>query len=196
MPPMPAALTAAAQLGAGLFAFTFLEYAHHRWGGHTRALGRRLLASHREHHRDPIEGGVSYPTKLRQRAPLVGGLSLVFALALAPALGLGGAGFVVAGLLAGYLYSEWFHHRMHHAAPRGPVGRYLWRHHYVHHFVDATKNYGFTSPLWDLLLFTYRSEAELTLPARLLCASWPEGVPGFHVRGRRDEAGRGHERAC
>ena len=34
-------------------------------------MGERVLRSHREHHRGPFEGGVTYPEKLRQRASLV-----------------------------------------------------------------------------------------------------------------------------
>jgi len=173
-------------LAAGLLLYTFVEYAHHRWGGHTTWL-RSLRRSHGAHHRDPQEGGVRFTTKLVERAPLVAKLMLLFGAAFALVLPLAHAGVVLAGLLGGYLYSEWFHHRMHHVWPRTAVGRFLWRHHYIHHFVDGHVNYGFTSPLWDIVLFTWRREPSVAVPAHRV-PDPDRSVVGIEVRARRARA--------
>jgi dihydroceramide fatty acyl 2-hydroxylase len=153
---MTSLLATAADVLAGVLGMSFIEYAHHRWGGHATWMGRRVLESHGAHHRDPREGGVTYAQKLRQRLPLVVGVTSVLVAALWPAAGGAHAGRIALGLLGGYAYTEWYHHRMHHRAARGRFGRWMRRHHYVHHFVDARVNFGFTTPLWDWLLGTAR----------------------------------------
>ena len=168
--------------GVGVLAYGFIEYAHHRWGGHTRWLVA-LRASHLAHHRDPQEGGVTFREKIAERAPLVGKVLAGFAVVCLVLFSVPVAGAILAGMLGGYLHSEWFHHRMHHRWPGNAVGRFLWRHHYVHHFVDGTVNYGFTSPIWDLLLGTYRHVNEVQVPTRLV-PPMTEAVDGIEPRSR------------
>ena len=167
----------AASFVLGGFVFSFIEYAHHRYGGHSGAMGSRIRASHKAHHRDPMEGGVTYPTKLRQRIPLVALGSAIVGLIALPA-GVIHSACVTGGAIAAYAYSEWFHHRMHHRAPRNRFERWMWRYHYVHHFRDPRTNYGFTSPLWDFVLGTARVERSVRVPASRI-PEWNEAIPGF-----------------
>ncbi|MEM7151931.1 MAG: sterol desaturase family protein [Myxococcota bacterium] len=148
----------------GVLGFTFIEYVHHRHGGHLRKMGPRVLSSHRDHHADPLDGGATYVDKLRYRAPLVLGVLVVLAVPALALLGAWAGSWLSAGLLSGYLYSEWFHNRMHHVPPRGPWARFMARYHYVHHFVDPSVNYGFTSPLWDFVFGTAKLEAKVSVP--------------------------------
>lgn len=178
--------TLLAGLVLGLFGYSFIEYAHHRWGGHTR-WSPRLRRSHQAHHQDPREGGVRLVEKYRQRAPLVLLVGVLLGMPIALLLPSALALSTFVGLLTGYAYSEWFHHRMHHARPRSAVARWLWRYHYVHHFVDPTVNHGFTSPLWDLILRTYRPMDHVAIP-RKLAPPWTEDVPGFSIRSSRSVA--------
>lgn len=173
--------------GGGVVYYSLIEYVHHRNGGHLRAFGARLMASHQAHHRDPPEGGVRLLEKYRQRAPLVLLLSVLLG---GPFLGLlwplrdgllPGVS-VIAGLLAGYAWSEGFHHTMHHRCPRNRLERWLWRHHYVHHFVDPRVNYGFTSPLWDWVFRTSVQHPVVRCPGRLVPAGI-DSVEGFTLRG-------------
>ncbi|MCA9562914.1 MAG: sterol desaturase family protein [Myxococcales bacterium] len=159
-------MSAVLWFGLGVLGYTFIEYGHHRWGGHEKLMGQRILDSHRYHHRDPKEGGVSYPTKLAQRAPLVIGVAGTLGAIFMLALGFRAGGLITAGLVSGYGYSEWFHHRMHHRPPKGVVARWMWKHHYVHHFVDPSVNYGFTSPLWDYVFFTRRDVDSVPVPEK------------------------------
>jgi sterol desaturase/sphingolipid hydroxylase (fatty acid hydroxylase superfamily) len=175
-------LYAVLDLSLGLFLYSFVEYAHHRWGGHTAWLPS-LRHSHQEHHRDPQEGGVTFGTKLRERLGLVVKALTVFAVVLFAALPWPHASIVLTGLLAGYGYSEWFHHQMHHHWPTTAVGRFLWRHHYVHHFIDGRVNYGFTSPFWDLALGTLRVMPTVQVPGRRVPPQpYP---PGISIRTRK-----------
>ncbi len=148
----------------GLLCFSFLEYVHHRHAGHLRWFGRRLFDAHMAHHRDPREGGVSFPEKMRQRAPLVVVLSVALFLLAWPWGGVAHAVVFTKAAVLGYVYSEWFHHTMHHRAPRTRFERWMWLHHYAHHFADANANYGFTSPLWDYVFGTRNNITRVVVP--------------------------------
>jgi len=58
--------------------------------------------------------------------------------------------------------------REHVTAGVGLHGRWARRHHFYHHFDDARFNHGVTSPLWDLLMGTYRTAEVITIPPRLM----------------------------
>ncbi len=171
---------------AGVLTFSLIEYVHHRDGGHFKKMGEEVFRSHQNHHLDPMEGGVSFPEKLRQRAPLVGKVGAAMGAVLTPVMGTRRAGWFLGGVVAGYTYSEWFHHTMHHRAPQNPTEEWLWRYHYIHHFRDSKVNYGFTSPLWDYAFGTARQDEEVTVPKSKIPESWPEeSVPGIRVRGKK-----------
>ncbi len=148
-----------AMFGSGVFTFTFVEYVHHLHAGHLAWFGRALVSSHRRHHADPREGGVTYLTKLLQRAPLVVGVLAMIGVPLTLATSATTSMPFLGGMLIAYLWSERFHHAIHHRAPRNRFERFMWRYHQVHHFADASKNIGFTSPLWDLILGTASFES-------------------------------------
>ena len=78
-----------------------------------------------------------------------------------------------AGWMAAYVAYELVHRHLHatartagdsdsdgDAAGRterlGRYGRWARRHHFHHHFVDVRRNYGVTTPLWDVVLRTRR----------------------------------------
>lgn len=162
----------------GIVGMSFLEYMHHRFGGHTDAWGTTMRSSHTQHHSDALEGGVLLMQKFYQRAPIVCALLLTFGgpqiivsqlLQRGVLFALGSIG----GLAIGYGLTEGYHHRMHHSAPTTAFGRFIRRHHFYHHFVSSRVNFGFTSPLWDWVMGTY--------------------VPVFHVHVPRKQAARGLE---
>ena len=47
------------------------------------------------------------------------------------------------------------HYYTHHANPRNPLGRFMRRFHFEHHFGTAYSQYGLSSPLWDFFLGTF-----------------------------------------
>jgi sterol desaturase/sphingolipid hydroxylase (fatty acid hydroxylase superfamily) len=59
-----------------------------------------------------------------------------------------------AGLVVGYLFYDMTHYAVHHVRPRTRIGRFLKKHHFRHHYMDPTKNYGVSSPAWDVVMGT------------------------------------------
>ncbi len=60
-----------------------------------------------------------------------------------------------AGLVAGYIAYDTIHYAVHHFSLRGPILLFLKKHHFRHHYQDATKNFGVSSPLWDFVAGTF-----------------------------------------
>ena len=58
---------------------------------------------------------------------------------------------VFAGFVAGYLAYDMTHYLTHHGATRTALGRYQRRRHFRHHYADSTRDYGVSSPLWDVV---------------------------------------------
>ena len=174
-----------ALLALGVLGYSYVEYAHHVYGGHHKKMGEELYRSHQNHHLDPMEGGVSFPEKLRQRAPLVGKAAAAMAAGLGPLMGARRTGWFMAGMLGVYVYSEWFHHTMHHRGPQNAFEDFMWRYHYIHHFRDSKKNIGFTSPLWDFVMGTADTESPVAVPKSKIPKNWPRDVAGIEVREKK-----------
>lgn len=146
---------ALASVAAGALAWTFVEYWLHRLFFHLRpTTDPRKVTSfvvHRHHHVAPGD-----PTRLVATWWQSGGLALallgVYGL-VAPAT----RAPLLAGTLLGYLAYELVHYSAHHRRPRTALGRALRRHHLRHHFADPGRNFGISSPLWDLVFRTYSS---------------------------------------
>lgn len=137
-------LTALPAILSGLFAFSFIEYVFHRWMFHTRV---PLFAhGHRMHHEQPL-GYESLPFFLP--AAIVLGLTGLCLLA-AP---IGFALLFMAGITFGYIVYGLSHFLIHHVRFRQPLlMRWASAHHIHHHHPD--RNFGVTTPLWDMLLGT------------------------------------------
>jgi 4-hydroxysphinganine ceramide fatty acyl 2-hydroxylase len=59
-----------------------------------------------------------------------------------------------AGFLIGYLAYDTIHFAVHHVPLPTTWGRFTKRRHYRHHFVNPDRDYGVSSPLWDIVLGT------------------------------------------
>lgn len=139
---------------AGWLLWTFVEYWLHRGFFHLRPDGPATRVTsfivHRHHHVAPQD------TEHLVATPLYSlGLFLLL-LALASLAGADARWALLAGSMLGYLAYEAAHWHIHHARPRGRLGRALRRHHLRHHFADAGHNFGISSPLWDLVFRTWR----------------------------------------
>lgn len=139
----------------GLFNWTWFEYLLHRFIFHYEpktAWGRRFhYLFHGIHHDFPGE-------KDRLVMPPLAGLMIAV-----PVFGLhygllGLAGFpLFAGFLAGYLYYEFVHYSVHHKRKKGLAwSDHQRKNHLNHHFKDAGRRFGVSSPLWDFVFGTYR----------------------------------------
>jgi 4-hydroxysphinganine ceramide fatty acyl 2-hydroxylase len=135
---------AAVTVACGLFAFSLVEYGIHRWLFHGRS--GPFEAGHRRHHEQPL-GYDALPFFLPPlaMAALAGLLALVM-----PAY----AALLLAGSVAlGYAAYGLSHVAIHAFRFRNPLLRRWAAAHHVHH-CHPERNFGVTSPLWDMLLGT------------------------------------------
>jgi sterol desaturase/sphingolipid hydroxylase (fatty acid hydroxylase superfamily) len=137
-------LGAALTVLCGLFAFTFIEYAAHRWlfHGHTGP----FEAGHNHHHVDPL----GYDALPFFMPPLfMCALGLLFSLAVPLGYALLLAGVIAAGYAAYGMSHVMIHvHRF-----QSPVMRRWAGFHNIHHY-HPEANFGVTTGLWDAIFGT------------------------------------------
>lgn len=140
----------------GVLSWTLIEYGLHRFVFHYSArseFGRKMLyAAHLSHHENPNETS-------RLFSSLLVSLPVATAYFLLGRIMTGSwhaATFLFAGLTAGYFCYEWLHFQAHHRRPRLRLFRYLRKYHLLHHHQTPELRFGVTSPLFDLLLGTFR----------------------------------------
>lgn len=138
------AAVAASVIFSGLIFFSFIEYGFHRWLFHGRA--GPLAQGHHKHHENPA-GYDALPFFLPPLAALaVAGLLTTLA-PVSFALLLSGA------LAAAYAAYGLSHSAVHGWRFRQPLLRsWAAKHHIHHHHPD--RNFGVTTPLWDIVLGT------------------------------------------
>jgi dihydroceramide fatty acyl 2-hydroxylase len=141
---------------SGLALFSFIEYGFHRWLFHGSAPGL-MEKGHRLHHQNPL-GYDSLPFFLPPLIIL--GLTALLAAILPTTYAL----LLSGGLATGYAF-----YGLSHCAIHGVRFRYLparrWAaNHHIHHY-HPDKNFGVTTPLWDILLKT-RYASKTAKPGR------------------------------
>lgn len=152
--------TAAALAGAA--AWTVAEYGLHRFAMHEMR-GRGLASvEHLDHHAD-----VTYFTPNAKKLASAAGASVVVYPLAARVTGRGPAAGFTAGLLAMYGAYEVAHRRIHTHPPANRYGRWARRNHLQHHFGSPRRNYGVTSPIWDVLFRTGDEPGVVTVPRRM-----------------------------
>ncbi len=88
--------------------------------------------------------------------PLAVAFYFLFRGLLGPGLGVAMYG----GFLAGYVVYDTTHYAVHHFSLHNRWMLYLKKHHFRHHYGDSTRDFGVTSPLWDMIMGTFsRSRA-------------------------------------
>jgi sterol desaturase/sphingolipid hydroxylase (fatty acid hydroxylase superfamily) len=140
IPPFDAVLL----ICLGLFIFSFIEYSFHRWLFHGPF--RVMAQGHTSHHDNP-QGYDSLPFFLP--ALILLGLSALCVL-LMP---VDGALLLSSGIAFGYVSYGLNHFLIHHFRFRHFIIRKWAAYHHIHHF-HPNRNYGVTTPLWDILLGT------------------------------------------
>ncbi|BDD08987.1 hypothetical protein FUAX_14190 [Fulvitalea axinellae] len=136
----------------GLFSFTFVEYALHRFVYHMRATTERQrkiqYTMHGVHHEFPKD-------KDRLALPPVISLSIATALLFLLRLVIGDYTFgFLSGFVTGYSLYLFMHYIMHAYPPPKNFMKKLWVYHSIHHYKDETVYYGVSSPLWDFVFGT------------------------------------------
>ncbi len=139
------------EIAGGLGLWTLVEYLGHRFLFHFVPRSAWLLErqQHLAHHQSPSEPAY-YVVPLWFTIPV--------ALLIWGALGLvaGGprAALLTAGTVLGYIAYELIHYEIHRGREGGPLMRFWRRHHFHHHFTDADRCFGFTTPFWDWVFGT------------------------------------------
>lgn len=139
---------------AGLLAWTFVEYAMHRFSFHHPPASERQVAFgylvHGVHH--------AYPDDARRWVmPLVVTVPIGMVLLATSWRAFGAAGLPpFAGFAHGYLAYDTFHWAIHRNALGGAIGRFLRKHHLQHHYATPERRFGVSSPLWDVVFGTLR----------------------------------------
>lgn len=140
---------ALASLFSGAFAFSFVEYALHRWAFHARSLLTGEV--HAAHHHHPKQ-----PTALPFWSSAVS--APAFFWLLTPSMGTLVAHCVLCGFFAAYFGYGVLHHLQHSIRIKDVPFRWLrrkWADHAVHHG-RINVNFGVTTSLWDRVFGTYR----------------------------------------
>jgi len=137
----------------GMLLWSGTEYLLHRFVFHwTRdtAFGRRLhFLVHGVHHDYPND-------KDRLVMPLGASIPIgvlfyvLYYFTVGPVIGEP----IYAGMALGYMAYDGTHYAVHHFRPRTRIGRYLRRHHMLHHHLDHSGGFGVSSPLWDIIFGT------------------------------------------
>ena len=131
--------------GLGLFVYTFVEYLFHRWLFHKELPW--FASGHQKHHENPL-GYDSLPFFLPALVSVgLVGLYVLF-------MPLGYALFVAAAVTSGYIVYGLCHFTIHHIRFRHPLLRHWAAAHHIHHHLPD-RNFGVTTPLWDIILGTH-----------------------------------------
>ena len=143
-------------IALGVLSWMLIEYALHRFVFHYSArsvFGKKLLyAAHLSHHEDPRATSPLF-SKLVVSLPIA---TVYFLLAWLATGSAHAAAYLFAGLGAGYFCYEWLHFQAHHRRPRLRLFKYLRTYHLLHHHDTPELRFGVSSPLFDMLLGTFR----------------------------------------
>jgi 4-hydroxysphinganine ceramide fatty acyl 2-hydroxylase len=133
----------------GLFVWTFTEYVMHRYVFHympeDKPWAQRIhFIFHGVHHDYPSDAKrLVLPPSVS--IPLATGFYFLFN-AILPADNVFG---FFPGFILGYLFYDISHYAIHHFNFKGNIWKKIKQHHMLHHYQDADKGYGVSSPLWD-----------------------------------------------
>jgi len=128
--------------GAGLFAWTLVEYVIHGVLGHAHRTF--VTGLHEVHHRDPhavFALGAWIPTAV----VLIGAWAMF---GLAPGV------IFYGGIVCGFVVYEYVHYRIHFAHPRFALEERLRARHLAHHTREPDAIFGVTSRIWDVVFGT------------------------------------------
>jgi dihydroceramide fatty acyl 2-hydroxylase len=138
---------------AGLLLWTLAEYVLHRYLFHyigPRLWQRRMhFVLHGVHHDFPQDTG-RLVMPLGASIPLGVAFYFAFQLLLGPVL----VAPLFIGFALGYLAYDGTHYAIHHFRMSSRWGKWIKRHHMVHHHTGANARWGVSSPLWDWVFGT------------------------------------------
>lgn len=137
----------------GIFIWTITEYLLHRFVFHFKPkskLGERLhFIFHGVHH--------DYPSDSRRLVmpPSVSvPLAVLFFFLFKYLIGSVSVYPFFAGFLVGYLFYDTTHYAIHHFNMHSKFWLAIKNHHMRHHYLDANRGFGVSTPLWDIIIGT------------------------------------------
>ena len=143
-------------ISVGVLSWTLIEYVLHRFIFHyspRSAFGKKLVyAAHLSHHENPRATNRLF-SSLLVSLPIATPYLLLSWIVTGS---MQAATYLFAGLSAGYFCYEWLHFQAHHRRPRLRIFRYLRKYHLLHHYQTPELRFGVTSPLFDVILRTFR----------------------------------------
>ena len=71
-----------------------------------------------------------------------------------------------AGFVVGYRCYDGTHDAVHHFKQTSRIGRFVKRHHMLHHHADHDGGFGVSSPLWDVVFRTMPSIKKIEMPPK------------------------------
>ena len=174
-----------ALFAAGLAAWSFTEYTMHRFVFHVSPRVEqdvhhvvqqlepdqpaipvldgwnhlRYFIAHGVHHDFPNDS-----TRLVMPPSVSIPLAVVFYLLFDAVFGAAYTPALFGGFVLGYLVYDTTHYAVHHLRVRTRIGRYLKKHHFRHHYLDSTRDFGVSSPVWDVVLGTLGSRTATHTP--------------------------------
>ncbi len=147
-------VSAFAMVVTGVLAWSLTEYVLHRYVFHfirEAAWTKRMhFLLHGVHHDFPSD-------KDRLVMPLGASLPLAVLFYTVFYFLLGGVRLaepLYTGFAIGYLCYDGLHYAVHHFRQTTKVGKFLKKHHMMHHHADHSGGFGVSSPLWDLVFRT------------------------------------------
>jgi len=154
---------ALALMGAGFLLWTFTEYTLHRFVFHfkPRKYFKRFFYTIHEIHHDYPSDSTRLVMPPPISIPLAIGFYFLFSFLLPG--GLWEPFYVGFGI--GYLAYDMTHYAVHHVNFRNDWWLFLKRYHLQHHFREADRAYGVSSPFWDMVFRSKPRRLESASPA-------------------------------
>ncbi|MBK8259225.1 MAG: sterol desaturase family protein [Polyangiaceae bacterium] len=160
-------------VAAGAASWSLSEYLIHRYVGHgpkrkraegwgrfsLKGIAAEFNAEHLAHHSNPQY----FSPSSRKAASALTVLGVVGS-GLAVTLGAKTALAYTLGFGVTYTAYEVVHRRVHTHPPTGPYGRWVRRHHLLHHHKSPRENHGVTSALWDHVFGTFTTLPKVRVP--------------------------------
>lgn len=147
------ALSIAGLFVGGTLAWTLAEYVLHRYVFHwvnDTAWGKRVhFLLHGVHHEFPSD-------KDRLVMPLLTSIpfAVIFYALYIGTMGVRAGEPFLAGFILGYLGYDGSHYAIHHFKLQSRFGKWIRRHHMLHHHNDHEGGFGVSTPLWDIVFRT------------------------------------------
>lgn len=176
----------------GLFFWTLAEYALHRYifhfYGNSELTRRFQFLIHGLHHDDPVD-----PTRLVMPPAAAVILAVILYSGFRLVLGHSWVDPFFAGFVIGYLCYDYIHYGIHHFHPRSRLGKWVKKHHMLHHFATPEARWGVSSPLWDYVFGTLPSERPVRRTSATPRPAASEAVAPMTSLSKPDSAGRARE---